>query len=176
MNTCPDCKNDLVCHDQGECLRPTPETEIYAAHKNDVYEFVDPEWDWVVSADSARRLERELAELREWKRQQLEVESQWDCQKVGKLLGVPIGAHVRPHIEPKIAKLIRERNEAREQLASEKATRNAIIAKGIETERQLAEVREENARLREALADCASHLEGWHTMEALENARKLLTP
>lgn len=72
--------------------------------------------------------------------------------------------------------LERERNEAREQLASEKATRNAIIAKGIETERQLAEVREENARLREALADCASHLEGWHTMEALENARKLLTP
>ena len=69
MNTCPTCPNDLVCHDQGECLRPLSETE-----------------------------------------------------------------------------------------------------------RQLAEAREENARLREALADCASHLEGWHTMEALENARKLLTP
>lgn len=43
-------------------------------------------------------------------------------------------------------------------------------------ERERNEVREENARLREALGDCASHLEGWHTMEALENARKLLTP
>jgi hypothetical protein len=32
-----------------------------------------------------------------------------------------------------------QRDEARELLASEKATRNAIIAKGIETERQLAE-------------------------------------
>lgn len=29
MNTCSDCKNDLVCHDQGECLRPTPETPDY---------------------------------------------------------------------------------------------------------------------------------------------------
>jgi hypothetical protein len=27
MNTCPGCPNDLVCHDQGECLRPTPETD-----------------------------------------------------------------------------------------------------------------------------------------------------
>lgn len=68
----------------------------------------------------------------------------------------------------------RQRNKVREQLASEKVTRNAIIAKGIETERQLAEARqafaiatsqlvqaqgelrqarEENARLREALAN-----------------------
>lgn len=65
MNTCPDCKNDLVCHDQGECLRPTPETDAETAHKNDVYEFVDPEWDWVVPADFARRLERQLAEARQ---------------------------------------------------------------------------------------------------------------
>lgn len=27
MKTCFDCKNALVCHDQGECLRPTPETD-----------------------------------------------------------------------------------------------------------------------------------------------------
>jgi hypothetical protein len=38
-------------------------------------------------------------------------------------------------------RLERERDDARELLASEKATRNAIIAKGIETERQLAEAR-----------------------------------
>ena len=90
MNTCPTCPNDLVCHDQGECLRPTPETDAQAGFHD---------LDTAVPADFARRLER-------------------------------------------------ERDEARE----------------------------ENARLREALADCASHLEGWHTMEALENARKLLTP
>lgn len=69
-------------------------------------------------------------------------------------------------------RLERGRNKAREQLASEKATRNAIIAKGIETELQrneaqkafaiatdqlvqvqgeLRQAREENARLREAL-------------------------
>lgn len=121
MNTCP---NDLVCHDQGECLRPTPETDVYATHKNDVYEFVDSEWDWVVSADFARRIER-------------------------------------------------ERNDARELLASEKSTRNAIIAKGVEMERQLAEAREENVRLlevvkdaREALDTCAQFIQDAHIIEA----------
>lgn len=82
MNTCPICPNDLVCHDQGECLRPTPETD-------------------------AIRLRQEGLLCGE-------ANLQW------------------------AEKLERERNEARELLASEKATRNAIIAKGIETERQLA--------------------------------------
>lgn len=50
-------------------------------------------------------LNQELSELREWKRQQLEVENQWSCQKVGKMLGVQIGAQIRPQIEPKIANL-----------------------------------------------------------------------
>lgn len=50
-------------------------------------------------------LNKELAELREWKRQQLEVENQWDCQKIGKMLGVPLGANIREHIAPKIANL-----------------------------------------------------------------------
>lgn len=71
------------CHDQGECLRPTPETDAQAGFHD---------LDTAVPADFARRLER-------------------------------------------------QRNEAREQLASEKATRNAIIAKGIEMEHQLAEAR-----------------------------------
>lgn len=85
MNTCPDCPNDLVCHDQGECLRPTPETDALQYRVGDSNHFA-------VHAFHARLLER-------------------------------------------------ERNEAREQLASEKSTRNAIIAKGLETERQLFEAR-----------------------------------
>lgn len=95
MNTCPDCPNDLVCHDQGECLRPTPETDALQYRVGDSNHFA-------VHAFHARLLER-------------------------------------------------ERNEAREQLASEKSTRNAIIAKGLETERQLFEAREENAKLRKAI-------------------------
>lgn len=79
--------------------------------------------------------------------------------------------------------LERQRNEARELLASEKSTRNAIIAKGIETERQLAEAREENVRLRDALdtltlviglTPIAGNKEA--LQEAFDNARKLLTP
>jgi hypothetical protein len=65
MNTCPDCKNDLVCHDQGECLRPTPETDLIAGHKNDVYKFAtEPKWDYVVPSDFARTLERQRDEAR----------------------------------------------------------------------------------------------------------------
>lgn len=50
MKTCP---NDLVCHNQGECLRPTPET--------DEAQFGTGR----VSVDFARRLERERNEARE---------------------------------------------------------------------------------------------------------------
>lgn len=64
MNTCPTCQNDLVCQTH-RAMSDTPETDVYATHKNDVYEFVDPEWDWVVSADFARNLERQLAEARQ---------------------------------------------------------------------------------------------------------------
>jgi hypothetical protein len=53
MNTCSTCPNDLVCHDQGECLRPTPETDAALPAR------------WGVSSDFARRLERERDEARE---------------------------------------------------------------------------------------------------------------
>ena len=125
MNTCHACQNDLVCHDQGECLRPTPETDAEELHEP----YLVNELPFcVVRIDFARRLER-------------------------------------------------QRNEARELLASEKSTRNAIIAKGTEMERQLAEARqafaiatdqlvqvqgelrqarEENARLRAELQNIAN--------------------
>lgn len=60
------------------------------------------------------------------------------------------------HLQEPMRNLERQRNEARELLASEKSTRNTIIAQGIETERQLAEAHEENARLREALKRIAN--------------------
>jgi hypothetical protein len=47
----------------------------------------------------------------------------------------------------RIAELIRERNEARELLESEKITRNHIIHRGIEMQKELAEAREQNAKL-----------------------------
>lgn len=91
-----------------------------------------------------------------------------------------------------------QRNKAREQLSSEKSTRNAIIAKGIETERQrnearqafaiatdqlvqvqgeLRQAREENARLREALSVVLGA--GWDgplPSYIREQAAQLLTP
>jgi len=58
MNACPTCKNDLVCHDQDECLRPTPET--------DAEEFALIGTDYAaVKSDFARHLERERNEARQ---------------------------------------------------------------------------------------------------------------
>jgi hypothetical protein len=89
MKNCPTCQNDLVCHDQGECLRPTPETE---------------------------RLRWQLIDK--------------------------FGTGTFEEVLPKLAAMEIQRNKAREQLSSEKSTRNAIIAKGIEMEHQLSEARQ----------------------------------
>lgn len=51
----------------------------------------------------------ELEELRSWKKQALQVESQWDAQKVGDLLGIGLGQSIRANIEPKIEQLILDR-------------------------------------------------------------------
>lgn len=46
---------------------PTPETDAEEAHKFEALEFITPaEWEWVVPADFARRLERERDEAREY--------------------------------------------------------------------------------------------------------------
>lgn len=60
MNTCPTCQNDLVCHDQGECLRSTPETD---AEYNEAQDF--PASAFVVPLGVFLNLKSQLAEARE---------------------------------------------------------------------------------------------------------------
>jgi hypothetical protein len=48
--------------------------------------------------------------LASWKRQMLMVDSEWNPQTVGELLGVTLGQPIRAHIEPKIRELIAQRN------------------------------------------------------------------
>ena len=57
----------------------------------------------------SRRLEKEatvmsaeLVELREWKRQQVFVDSKWDAQAVGKVMNLTLGSDIRPSIQPYI--------------------------------------------------------------------------
>lgn len=131
MNTCPDCKNDLVCHDQGECLRPTPETDAEELHEP----YLVNELPFcVVRIDFARNLERQRNEARE------ELSALVCCilNRGGKGIFNMTALDRLQELKNTESELY----EARELLASEKATRNAIIAKGIETERQLAEARE----------------------------------
>ena len=51
----------------------------------------------------------ELEELREWKRQCLQVESEWDAQAIGKILNIGLGDSIRKNIQPKVEQLILER-------------------------------------------------------------------
>jgi hypothetical protein len=69
-------------------------------------------------------------------------------------------------------RLERERNEARELLASEKSTRNAIIAKGIELEHQLAEAREAFVIATDQLVQAQGELR--QVREELQRLRKEL--
>lgn len=60
-----------------------------------------------------RRLEDEIGTLRRWKEEMLLVESQWDAQEVGTLLGVALGKNIRP----KIAEGIRDLQEDLEMVS-----------------------------------------------------------
>jgi hypothetical protein len=53
---------------------------------------------------------REAQDLARWKREYLAVESQWNPQEIGRLLGVEWGEMIHRAIEPGIKRLIEERD------------------------------------------------------------------
>lgn len=73
---------------------------------------------WSLDGGLALQVLRDLQRLRAWKAEALAVESEWDAQAVGALLGVELGASIRVAIQPGIATLQREADEAREQVAA----------------------------------------------------------
>jgi hypothetical protein len=113
--------------------RPTPETDALAA-------------EWIacecVPVSHSRKLERErdealakLTHVHRWiERNHRDgfIDSQSHLQNLER---------VTAHIHDKMDKLERERDEALALLESEKSTRNTIIAKGVELERQLEAMR-----------------------------------
>lgn len=74
---------------------------------------------WSPAFESVMRRTAECIELRAWKESVLEVESRWDCQAVGKLLGLTLGSEIRPNIEPKIRELLAERNRLSAQVLAQ---------------------------------------------------------
>lgn len=66
------------------------------------------EWSWddIISDGAMTDYIGDNAALRAWKHEQLQVESQWDVQAIGKLLGLKLGDHVRPAIQPAIERLV----------------------------------------------------------------------
>ena len=56
----------------------------------------------------AEKAEAELANLRDWKVQQLQVESEWDCQMLAKKLGVSIGQSCRAGIQKAILAMLEQ--------------------------------------------------------------------
>ena len=58
--------------------------------------------------------ERERDECRDWKAQQMAVESQWDCQAIAKMLGAQLGESCRVVIAREVPKLIAERDTMKE--------------------------------------------------------------
>jgi hypothetical protein len=90
-----------------------------------------PGQDWekvaVQLCNVAIKLETELAaahaeivELKAWKESALLVESRWDVQKVGKLLGLTLGQDIRPNIQPRVEAMQAEIARLREALEQER--------------------------------------------------------
>lgn len=63
----------------------------------------------------ADRLRAELEEAKAWKDSMLEVEREWDVQKLAKMLGVRLGESCRKGIAEAVPKLIAELEEARKK-------------------------------------------------------------
>lgn len=68
------------------------------------------------SESEINSLKERVKELELWKNQAIAVESEWDCQSVGKALNLPLGNSIRKNILPKIAELIASNNQLREAL------------------------------------------------------------
>lgn len=61
-------------------------------------------------------LKSEVAELKAWKDEAIQVESEWDCQAVAEALNIPLGQSIRTNILPKIIELKVSNNHLREAL------------------------------------------------------------
>ena len=109
------------------------------------------EFDQLAERLVTRTAERDAAQA--WKDSQLLVESEWDPQKVGKLLGVAWGASIRRNIEPKIAELLTTN-------ADLLAQRDGFQAVGNNAKKAMAALVAENERLRTALCRHGRHDDG----------------
>ena len=66
---------------------------------------LEPPWEVI------DRIRCERDKLQQWKNEQMTVNSEWDMQTVGKLLGVRLGESITSNIEPQIRKLIKQRDK-----------------------------------------------------------------
>jgi DNA repair exonuclease SbcCD ATPase subunit len=83
--------------------------------------------DYLALQQRVRELEAERDELKRWKAEQLAVESTWDAQVVGKLIGCKWGEGIREKIEPFIKDTIAERDRLKAELAECKSERTKRI-------------------------------------------------
>jgi len=94
------------------------------------------------TARETRKLIVERDELREWKRQQMEVTSQCDMQEVGRLLGMTLGDDIHENLIPAIKELLEARHELQTKLSEYKQAlesadqSNALLAQELEELRE----------------------------------------
>jgi len=98
---------------------------------NEILEKIHPYDNWVGSvndleqfaeaaaAEANKRidvLDSEVAELKNWKKEVIAVENEWDEQLIGKALNIQLGNSIRAYILPKINELQANNNDLREAL------------------------------------------------------------
>jgi hypothetical protein len=137
---------------------------------------------YIVPYEDAAQLEHELiqckselAELKRWKSEMMEVESQWDVQAVGGAIeGLKLGEPIHPAILPYIRKLQRELTETREL---HRSSCEIIEANARAHHNLMRELRKQRDMLAEALRgmlDLWDKVGGTYTFCAVEQSEQAL--
>jgi len=88
-------------------MTKTPLSDAARIHNADLYEGIIGLSNFV-PYEFACELELRLQALEKWKKEQIEVESTWDEQAIGRLLDIPLGHPIRSRIQESIELLKQE--------------------------------------------------------------------
>lgn len=131
-------------------------------------------------------IEKQRDEMKYWIESQKQVESEWNPQEIGRLLGLPIGSSIRAALMPAIQALIKERDEAQAKCAEMREALDKLFVHVLEMIRDyrkgdfdlcqlaaldLKSIEDQMERAQRALSsDCGK---GWKSPEQL---REMLEP
>lgn len=109
---------------------------------------MNSEIETALSTTSGAAMLKEMQNLKAWKEEEMQVESQWDCQAVGRLIGSKLGEQIKPQIQPYIEWLQADLASAymdgyAEALAASRQMNIQLLDRASKAEEELAKLKAE---------------------------------